>query len=378
MDEEHPIDTTRQGGGSRRPRSGDEISLVDVVSVLLRQRRIFARTVLMISGIIVVVAIVLPKRYTSTAAFLPESSEPSTAGALALAQQFGLSLGSGSGERTPQFYADLVVSSEIVRQTVLRRYLVTDTAGAHTEVDIIEYYEVDEATEEMRVERAMEELIDDLTVATNLETGIVTFSITTSVAELSYGVATHILDLVNDFDLNTRQSHAGAERSFAEERLAQQTRELREAEDSLQSFLIENRVLTSSPSLQFEHDRLRRAVAMRQELATSLTQTYEQARIDEVRNIPVITLISPPRIPALPDSREPVVIILIGIMLGVLGGVIAVFFRNLVERPGDTGPSDMQELAYLWSDTKMDVRRFVPWPFRRSADVISSEPRSAS
>ena len=364
MDQEHQTGAAANEGMGNAPwESDDEISLVEIMSTLLRQRRIFTRTFLVIASIGVLVPLVRPSRYTSSVSFLPESSEPSATGALALARQFGVSLGGGSDERSPQFYAELVTSSEILRQTVVRRH----PGGERGEINLIEYYRVKEDTEERRIERATEELIDDLSVATDLDTGIVSFSIRTSDPYLSYGVVAHILDLVNDFDLNTRQSQAGAERLFAGERLDQQMGELRQVEDSLQSFLIANRILSSSPSLQFEHDRLQRAVVMRQEVVTSLAEAFERARIDEVRNIPVITVIETPRVPALRDPKRALLTIIIGIMSGAVFGALAAFFRNQLGQPGETPPSDMQELTALWRDTKTDLRRFLPWPFRRSA-----------
>jgi uncharacterized protein involved in exopolysaccharide biosynthesis len=342
--------------------SDDEVSLVVLVNALLRHRLIFIRTLLVVVGISFVVAITRPTRYTSMGTFLPESSEPSPTGALALAQQFGVSLGGGSSERSPAFYAELVRSREILRETVVRRH----PGGERAEVNLIEYYGIAEDVEARRIERAVEELDDDLSVGTDLVTGIVSFSISTSDPLLSYGVAAHILELVNDFDLNTRQSQAGAERLFAGQQLDQQTGELRQVEDSLKNFLVENRSFSNSPFLLFEHDRLQRAVAMRQELVTSLAQSFQQARIDEVRNIPVITLLESPRVPALSDPKRRVLTIILGIMSGVAFGAIAVFLRNYVERPGETHTSDLEELSSLWSETMSDLRSFVTRPFRGS------------
>ena len=344
----------------------DEVSVVEIASALLGQRRIFFRTFLIIAAITLVIAITRPTRYTSRVTFFPETSEP--VGALAIAAQFGISIGSGSGERSLQFYADLVRSKEILRQIVATRYPARPLTGEPEEIDLSEYYKVKEETEEERIERAMGRLIDDLSVATDLETGIVSFSVTTSDPVLSYGIATRVLDLLRSFDLTIRQSQAGAERLFTGERLDQQLTELRQAEDSLQSFLIENRGFSNSPTLQFAHDRLERAVIMRQELATSLAQAFQQARIDEVRNTPVITLIGPPRVPALRDPKGRLLILAIGMLAGVAFGVLAaVFFRNFMVKPGVERPSDLQELASLWRDTRTDLRRFVPWPSRRSA-----------
>jgi len=90
---------------------------------------------------------------------------------------------------------------------------------------------------------------------------------------------------------DTRQSQAAAERGFTEERMAEAQEELRAAENELQRFLQNNRQFQNSPELVFQHDRLQRRVAMRQQVYTSLVQSYEQARIDEVPNTPVITVV---------------------------------------------------------------------------------------
>ena len=384
VNQDYRTDTAANAGMGEAPYGfKKDVSLFEIVSVLLRQRLVFLRTLLLIAGIIFLVVITRPPRYTSSVSFVPETSDPQASNVLALAQQFGLSLGSGSSERTPEFYEALVTSSEILRQTVVRRHPVRGAEGEPGEIDLIEYYEVDEETEVMRIERSMEELIeDDLEVTTDRDAGIVSFSVTTTYPSLSHGVAAHILELVNDFDLNTRQSQAGSERLFTGERLAQQGEELRQAEDTLQGFLIENRVISDSPFLQFERDRLERAVTMRQELVTSLAQAFAQARIDEIRNVPVITVINSPRVPGLRDPRRLVLTIIMGLMFGAAGGAFAVFFRNYMEQPDETRASDLDELASAWSDTKTGLRRFLPWPFRRSglshADVSLSEPRSPS
>jgi uncharacterized protein involved in exopolysaccharide biosynthesis len=382
LNQEHRTDPAAYAGIGDTPYGlKNEVSLFEIVSALLRQRSVFVRTLVLVSGITFLFVFTRPPRYTSSASFVPETSDSQAAGMLSLAQEFGIPMGVGSSERSPEFYEALVTSSEILRQIVVERHPVRDSEAESGEINLIEYYEVDEETEVGRIERAMEELIEgDLEVTTDRDAGIVSFSITTEDSLLSYGVVAHLLSLVNDFDLNTRQSQAGSERVFTGERLAQQEEELRQAEDNLQGFLIENRVINDSPFLQFERDRFERAVEMQQELVTSLAQSFERARIEEVRNIPVITIINSPHVPGLRDRLRIVLTIIMGIMFGAACGAFAVFFRTYMEQPDDTRPSDLQELASVWSDTKTDLRRFLPWPFRRSglsrADVSVPEPES--
>ena len=112
-----------------------------------------------------------------------------------------------------------------------------------------------------------------------------------------------MLDLLDSFNLETRQPQAASERRFVEERLGQAKDELLDAEDRLLTFLNQNREFQNSSQLSFEHDRLLREVRLRQDVVTSLTESHEQARIEEVRNTPVITIVQAPELPALPTDE---------------------------------------------------------------------------
>jgi len=340
----------------------DEVSLVEIMSVLLRQRVIILRAVVLFTGIGLVLALTTGSVYTSSASFLPEGSGGAPSGAMALAQQFGFSLGEG-GERSPEFYANLVTSDEILRQVVTRSFPRTPTEEGSDEVDLFTHYEVVGATEEERIERAVYALSRDLTVATDRDTGIVRFSVTTSDPVLSRGMAALVLELVNDFDLTTRRSQASAERLFSGERLTQLTGELREVEDSLMNFSLENRLFGNSPSLQLEFERLQRAVARREALVTSLAQAHESARIEEVRNTPVITLIESPRVPAIRDPRGRVTTVAAGLVTGTILGVFLAFVRNYREADRMKEDPQLAGLSVLWSEAVNDVTRL----FRRSS-----------
>ena len=258
-----------------------------------------------------------------------------------------MSLGGVGRERTPEFYADLVTSDEILRQTVVGKYSFDES---DEEGDLTAYYEIEEDTSEKEIERAVERLKKDLSVSTDRETRIVSFSVTTSKATVSQQVAAHILELVNTFDLITRQSQAGAERTFAGERLAELTGELRDAEDSLEVFLVGNRDFSNSPVLTFEHDRLQRIVGMRQEVVTSIAQAFERARIEEVRNTPVITMIESPRVPAFRDSKGRILIVLLGIVAGAMVGGLLGFVKDY-SQARNRGAADLEELSSLWRET---------------------------
>ena len=91
----------------------------------------------------------------------------------------------------------------------------------------------------------------------------------------------------------------------------------------MQDFMQRNRDWRNSPQLVFTHDRLDREVSMRQAVYTTLVQSYEAARIDEVRNTPVITVMEPPDVPAKPDPR---LALLKSLLAGIVGLALGAFF----------------------------------------------------
>jgi len=141
---------------------------------------------------------------------------------------------------------------------------------------------------------------------------------------LSDEIAARLVSIINAFNLERRRTQAAAERSFAESRVTSIKGDLRAAEGRLQDFLQHNANCCEAPSLRFEEQRLSRDVATQQQLYTTMLQSFEQAKIDEVRDTPVITIIEPPTIPVRPDSRRAALLLPLGVIAGAMVGAIAV------------------------------------------------------
>ena len=183
---------------------------------------------------------------------------------------------------------DLITARPILQQAVLSAY---HGDGGNAPADLIRLFDVRGATQAARLEKAIARLGHGIGVQTSRETGVIQFRVTTPSARLSQEVAARLISLINDFNLSTRQSQAAAERRFVEGRLTQARTELFRAEDRMEDFLRTNRSYENSPQLLFEHERLQRDLGLRQQLYATLAQSYEQAKIDEIRNIPVLTVI---------------------------------------------------------------------------------------
>jgi uncharacterized protein involved in exopolysaccharide biosynthesis len=186
---------------------------------------------------------------------------------------------------------------------------------------------------------------------------VVTVSVTMPSPHLAAQIARRLLDLTAEFNVRTRQSRAGSERKFAEQRATDAARDLRAAEDRLQGFLQANRQFQGSPSLVFQHERLQREVVMRQELYTTLLQSYQQARIDEVRDTPVLTVVDAPQPPAVRDPRGTAMRMLLGLGFGAMLAVGLALLRDYLRRSRELGRPDYREFSALRRSAFRWIRR---------------------
>jgi uncharacterized protein involved in exopolysaccharide biosynthesis len=162
-----------------------------------------------------------------------------------------------------------------------------------------------------------------LDIAFDRQTSIVRVEIRTDWPELSHAMSIRLLELLNQFNLASRQTTSGALRDFLLQRLDTAHAELTAAEEREQAFLVRNRSYQNDPTLVFEHDRLRRDVTLRQEVYTTLVQAFEQARLTAVRNTPTVALVERPALPLRHDPRNVAA-------KGVAAGLVGVFIALVI------------------------------------------------
>jgi uncharacterized protein involved in exopolysaccharide biosynthesis len=295
------------------------LSPFTLINIALRDRWVLV--VFCVSAVAVVLALQLirPREYVSTASFLPESGFESEMNRFSgLAAQIGVQVASGKPAASPEFYAHLIRSREILSRLARESY---KTAEGNHLVPLIELYKIEAKTPEEAISTAVSRLSRQITVRPNLPTSMVQLSVTTPWPSLSTDIAGKLLELVNEFNLRQRQSRAAAEREFIENRLKEAETELAGAERRLQKFLEENRQYDRSPALTFQADRLQGEVLLRQGVVTTLIQSFDQARIEQLRNTPVITVVENPEHPAPKVPRNTVRRVFTAAFVGLLLGL---------------------------------------------------------
>jgi tyrosine-protein kinase Etk/Wzc len=336
----------------------DEISLLALVNFVLRYRRLLVAVPAVMVAAVVLYSVLQPRTYSASASFQPQSPDMSRAGLSGLAAQIGVSIPGGPAGESPAFYVDLLQTRQILGSTVDTWYAFSVGQDSVTGT-LVDLFDVRGSMLPERRENAIRKLRESLTVISRKEAGIVTLTVEAEGPELARQIATRMLQLVNEFNLHNRQSRAAAERRFVEDRVAMAQSELNSAERRLKVFLERNRQFRNSPELSFEHERLQRDVVMRQQVYSSLAQAYEQARIDEVRDIPVITIVEQPTLPVRPNGRGTVARSILALLVGSVVGVGIALAREVSRRNREESPPEFLEFVTLRGQAVQDLRR--PW-----------------
>lgn len=352
--------TTSQDPRPEATAPPDEFMLLSTVNLFLRRRKLIAGFAAAGAVIGLLTGLLSTRMYVSEVLFLPQSNDTNLSGLALAATQFGVRLPANtSAGWGPPVYVEVVQSSALLEPIALDSVRVAEEEGR--EAMVAELLGVRSASRVELGDRAVVALRNAVTVRELKTLNAVQVRVTTRWPSLSYALVERLVQGVNEFNLETRQSQASAEREFLEGRVEEAEEALRQAEDTLQAFLQGNRSIAGSPELSFEHDRLQRDVALRQQLLTALLQSYEEARVREVRDTPVITILKPPQVPTLSAPRRSALKAAVGLLAGGLLGLLTAGISAGLAAARQDSSGHRREFLQLVDDmTPRFVSRWLP------------------
>lgn len=310
-----------------------EIAFLDLLVVLRRRWRVVIGLPAVLAVTTAVVSLILRPTYTATTTFVPEAGSgaklPSSLAGLA--GEFGLSLGTDAS-RSPRFYADVLKSRELLERALIARYLDPRSTTGDS-VRLLDLLRIRGRNGADSLFNGVRALSNRLGTRVDVQTGVVRLNVESRYAGLSAAIANHMVGYLNEFNTHTRQSQARERRRFVEQRITEAEAELRSAEGDLKAFYERNRTWQQAPQLMFEEGRLRRQLDIRQEVYLTLKREFETARIEEVNDTPVITVIDPaipPQRKSSPQRRMMVLLALIGgALMGSLWALLGAYTDHL-------------------------------------------------
>src|SRR5712692_791112 len=333
-----------------------EPSMLDVLTPLLRLWKLVLGVPIGAGIVAAVLALLLPPAYTAKTTFVPAAGAGGTTlpgNFASLATQFGLNVSSGTG-LSPDFFAEVLNSRELLQATLHSSFADPRKPGSLR--SLLELLDLNDQGAEHLMDEGIRRLAKDISQRVDRRTGIVTLSVNSRYPKLAAAVANRMVELLNKFNLERLQSQSRERRRFAGERKDEAERELRAAEQEHLRFLQSNRRFADSPLLSFEESRLGRQVQLRQEVFQTLTREYEEARIAEVRDTPLLTIIDaavPPDRRSFPQRK---LIVFLAIVAGGLTALALVYFGEYQRAAALAGGTRYRNFVQAWGEATSQFR----------------------
>jgi len=347
--------------GYDRTSPESEVSLLDILLVLVRKKTLILRTVLAFALLGVTYALLVSEEFTSSAKVVREAQSETgnlpggiSPGALS---GLGINLGGGASGLTPEAFPDVLQSREVRLSVVRDTFRFPDTERPMTFVDyvdrppgtvglVLKYtlklpWTLKNALGEAISSRpapagttetgapvipseaedeALEAIGDRVTTAVDQETGLMTISVTAGGPRLAASLANSFIDHFKTRVRTLRTEKVRERLQFVEGRFQEVEEQLETAENRLAQFLERNQNPTTA-TLQFRRDRLQRQVSFKEQLYSELQSQLTQTRLDLQRQQPVVTLVEKPVPPLERSAPLRTLIVLLSL---ILGGIVAV------------------------------------------------------
>ncbi len=231
--------------------------------------------------------------FTSTITILPDyGTNTSMMNQLSgLASLAGVSVGHG----TPtEIYQKLVTSQSVLVPVVYAKY---KTDKYPDSVNLIQYFKIkpDKNLSPSLQNREMFLTIDKITVSrikTDVDrmTQILTISAVMPEPKLSADVVNNMAKSLDNYIQTQMRTNASEQRRYIGKRLVEVKDSLTFAENVLKDFNEQNRVINQSPALMLQQSRLMRRTEILNAIYLQLEQQYELAKIQEIKDTPVINI----------------------------------------------------------------------------------------
>ena len=232
--------------------------------------------------------------FTSSVTILPEYGNKSTT--LSRLSSLAALAGVNVGEGAPtEIYQNLIMSESVLEPVINAKYY---SEKLEDSVNLIQYFEIESENEPpseldkrkmfLSAYRALTEQV----IKTDRDrlTGIMTVTVTTGESKFAAALVNKIIESLDNYIRTKRKSFASEQRYYIEKRTEQVKDSLTNAETALKTFREQNRMVSQSPNLMLEQARMMRNLEILQEVFIELTKQLEIAKIDEIKETPVVNV----------------------------------------------------------------------------------------
>lgn len=314
-----------------------DLGLGEFIRTAWREKRRIITVTAVFAVIAVIIALVIPVRYTAVTTILPpQTSDSGSLSSMTDIRGLAADFLPGPTDVFVKVYPEIAVS----RYTLTR--VLTSPYGSGTVLDALDAA----SWGDLEAEDALEALEKNIVIASvDLKSDVVSITATTPDPGLSAAVANAVVTYMSDFITHQFKTAATSQRIMIEERLDEVADTLRIAENRLLDFRENNRSTALSPALKTAELRLVRNVDLQSTLFVELSRQLELAKISEIQVKPVLNILDravPPAKKSWPPRRK---LVMVTTVAGMCLALVGVYIQDRLNRYGST-PGD-GEIAHV-------------------------------
>jgi tyrosine-protein kinase Etk/Wzc len=366
-----------------------EPSVIKYISILFQWKRFIVINFIVVFLLAVIVSLILPQWYKATASLLPPK-QPDVFGSFGSAGSLlkgigGLGKIGGLGQRTSAYNYFAILHSRTTLEAVIKKF------------DLISVYEVSDSS----IEKAIKALEENVAFEEQSDENI-TIEVYDKDPIRSSAIANYFVELLNEVSAKLGTQEARNNKEFIERRLLEAKHNLSETEDTLRAFqensglmltpeqttsisaiaalyamkaklevevaIMERNVTSNNPVLEqmkmelselnkkifgiprtgLKSFRLYRDAMIEQKIVEFLVPIYEQAKIDEQKDVPVL-LVLDKAVPAERKSKpQRSLIVFISSFFAFTVSILVVFLFHGIQRL-DGEPSAVTLTLLKWT-----------------------------
>ncbi|NQU67327.1 MAG: hypothetical protein HQ510_05235 [Candidatus Marinimicrobia bacterium] len=325
--------------------NADNINIVGFLHEILKRKRVIISFMAIFFLLGTTYSFLATPLYKSTISIYPTAEENSVGGAMndiqGVASAFGFNLDGGS--QSSFYIPDVVKSRRLSKNIVLKMW---NTEAFESQVNLISFWGIDDQTKLTRrikklmmrflpkgkgdpqrkfIFAAIEELDSRIEVKEE-DSGLIVISLKMENPQLASDIMEYYGYFIKKYIAEELEILSRKNREFIEGRLAIAKDDLSQSEDELTNFRKKHTMVLEPPDIQLQRGRLMRNVEVNQKVYITLRQQYELARIEELKELPIINILDVPEPAADKDSPKRLIIILGSIIGGVVLGLVSVVF----------------------------------------------------
>lgn len=315
---------------SNEPPSRFPLDPAEVLGIIWAKRKIILPLSFGVSLLTLGLLFLFPNYYRAVSTILPETEKGKLSALSQFADIANLAGVNIPGSEIAKLYPIIITSETVLRNVIYKEY---QTKKFPQPVNLVKFWEIDKNDPGDEFDAAYTRLAGATSASFDPKSSLVTVTVEMTEPELAATVLNTVVAELDKFMRTKRTTNAQEQRKWVETRLKEVEGDLRKAEERLKEFREKNRRISDSPVLLLEESRLSRDVQINSTVFVELKKQLELAKIEEIKNIPIINVLDVARPPTHKDRPKRATNAAIMFLLTFIGtGAYFVVRRNYAEQ----------------------------------------------